>query len=177
MQASKIWITALVAVTALGACANDSKKPKVSSKDKPAAKKAASFATRTPPTGATAMGKQSAPRAGSVTIPVDNVDVYQFSTDIDGNGSSDALYWALGPDATYIWGQITLPCTDDEDRPTGETGTAELVYEGNAAGYGWMLSIDSCGLSAVIGCSGTSEADEVCGSCAFHGDLVTCSSD
>jgi len=57
--------------------------------------------------------------------------------------------------------------------PTGETGTADFVYEADSTGYGWMTSTDSCGYSTLFGCS-SDGGPEVCGGCDFNNSFVAC---
>ena len=143
--------------------------------EKGAADMVKSFATSTPPTGATSMGAQSTPSAGPVSIPITNVDVYTFQASLTGDGSDETLYWAAGGDGTiYVWGQIDLDCVDDNGNSTGETGVADLVYEANGQDYGWMTATDSCGYSTYFGCSSDDGGAEVCGGCDFNADFIAC---
>jgi hypothetical protein len=136
---------------------------------------AQSFATSTPPSGATSMGTTSSPQAGPATLPIDGVDVYTFQGSLSSDGSDDeTLYWAALDDGTvYVWGEIDIDCVDDAGNETGDTGTADLVYEVNGSDYGWMTATDSCGYSSYFGCS-SSGGDEVCGGCDFDSESIDC---
>jgi len=133
------------------------------------------FAQKTPPANATSMGMMSSPQAGNTTIPIQNVEVYVFTANIDSSPDPETLYWAEDGDYVYVWGQIGLECVDDNGDPTGETGTADLVYEENSAGYGWMTATDACGYSTLYGCSDDGTG-EVCGGCDWNEDFIACTS-
>jgi hypothetical protein len=144
----------------------------VAAQEQHTAQMAQSFATTTPPTNGTSMGMQSSPQAGSVTIPITNVEVYSFQGDLGGGG--ETLYWAAADSLVYVWGQIELTCVDDAGNPTGETGVADFVYEASGSDYGWMTATTSCGYSTYFGCSAASGGAEVCGGCDFNSDFIAC---
>jgi hypothetical protein len=143
-------------------------------KEKGVANDVKGFATSTPPMGATSMGMMTQPKAGNVTIPITNVEVYQFTANVDPDPTVETMYWAASGDAIYVWGEIDIDCIDDSGASTGETGVAELVYEANSSDYGWMTATDSCGYSTFFGCSSEGGAPEVCGGCDFNADFVVC---
>ena len=170
-------IPVLAAAVMFAACGSSSSKtpPKAAEmKEQTTASKAKSFAKSTPPTGATSMGMMSSPQQGKLTIPVQNVEVYVFTSDLDGNSSQDTLYWAADSSAAYVWGSIALDCVDESGVATGETGTADFALASAESGYGWMIATDACGYSTAFGCSGTSAADEVCGGCDWNGSFIAC---
>ncbi|HEY0252921.1 MAG TPA: hypothetical protein VGC41_15405 [Kofleriaceae bacterium] len=144
-----------------------------SSGEKQTAQKVGSYASSTPPAGATSMGMKSQPTAGGLTIPVTNVEVFVFTANVDDDASDETLYWATDGDAVYVWGQIDLDCVDDNGSSTGETGVADFVYEGDSGGWGWMTSTDSCGYSTLFGCSDDGTG-EVCGGCDWDESYVAC---
>jgi hypothetical protein len=147
----------------------------VATQEQSTATMAQSYATTTPPANGTSMGMQTSPQAGAVTIPITNVEVYTFQGDL-GSGGSEQMYWAQGSDGTvYVWGEIALQCVDDSGNPTGETGTADLVYESAGSDYGWMTATTSCGYSTFFGCSSSGGA-ETCGGCDFNSEFIACSS-
>jgi hypothetical protein len=131
------------------------------------------FAGKTPPSNATSMGMMSMPKAGNTTIPIQNVEVYVFTANIDDSPGDETLYWADDGDYVYVWGQIALECVDDSGAPTGETGTADFVYEANGDHYGWMTATDSCGYSTLYGCSDDG-GGEVCGGCDWNEAFIAC---
>lgn len=141
--------------------------------EKTTANAVAGYATSTPPAGAQSMGMMSSPKAGNVTIPVTNVEVFVFTANVDSSGPDETLYWATDGQVVYVWGQIALVCVDDNGAETGETGTADFVYEADAQGYGWMTATDSCGYSTFFGCSNDG-GGEVCGGCDFNDQFIAC---
>jgi hypothetical protein len=126
-----------------------------------------------PPSGAASMGMQSQPTAGGKTLPISNVEVFVFQANIDSDPAPETLYWASDGTVTYVWGSIGLTCVDDNDQPTGETGTADFIMEADANGYGWMVSTTSCGYTTLFGCSGDSSG-ETCGGCDFNDSFIVC---
>jgi hypothetical protein len=142
-------------------------------KEKDTANHVKGFAKNTPPAGARSMGTMTSPRVGTTTIPIENVEVYVFTADIDDDESSETLYWALEDDVVYVWGDIDLACVDEDGIETGEIGIADFIYELDSEGYGWMIATDSCGYSTLFGCSGD-DAGEVCGGCDFDDDYIVC---
>jgi hypothetical protein len=131
------------------------------------------LATKTPPANGTSMGMMSQPKAGNTTIPINNVEVYVFTANIDSSPGDETLYWADDGDTVYVWGQIALECVDDNGDPTGETGTADFIYEDNGDTYGWLTSTDSCGYSTLYGCSDDGSG-EVCGGCDWNAAFIAC---
>jgi len=141
--------------------------------EKPTADKVKGYAQTTPPTGATSMGMMSSPTAGSLTIPITNIEVFAFSANVDSSPGDETMYWAVDGSYVYVWGQVALECVDDNGAPTGETGVADVVYEADGASYGWMTSTDSCGYSTDFGCSNDGNG-EVCGGCDWNASFVAC---
>jgi hypothetical protein len=137
---------------------------------------ARAYAQKTPPSNAVSMGMMSAPKAGSTTIPIQSVEVYKFTANIDDDTSGEELFWAFDGDVVYVWGTIDLECVDDDDAPTGETGVATFILEADDFGYGWMVSTDACGYSTLYGCS-ADEGDEVCGGCDWDDQMIVCDAD
>src|SRR5262249_46640285 len=110
-----------------------------------------------------------------VTIPITNVAVFTFQANVDADDSPETLYWAIdGSGVVYVWGQRDLVCVDDDDQPTGATGTAALIHAESSDGYGWMTATDACGYSTYYGCSATGADSEVCGGCDFNDDFIAC---
>lgn len=146
--------------------------------EKGTANKAASYAKKTAPAGATSMGMMSSPKAGNTTIPITNVEVYVFDANIDETEGDETLYWAydVDSDTAYVWGQIGLDCVDDNGDPTGETGSADFVYEDGPNGSGWLTATDACGYSTLFGCSDDGTG-EVCGGCDWNDTAIVCTSD
>ena len=145
----------------------------VTGKEKPTAAMVAAYAKSTPPSSATSMGMLTSPKAGTTTIPITNVEVFVFHANVDGTGGDETMYWAATEDAIYVWGQIGLTCVDDGGNDTGETGTADFVYEADAQGAGWMTATDACGYSTYFGCS-SDGGGEVCGGCDFNQSFIAC---
>jgi hypothetical protein len=133
------------------------------------------YAKTTPPSGAHSMGMMSSPRAGSATIPITNVEVYVFTANVDDDASGETLYWAYDGEVAYVWGAIDIDCVDDDGLETGETGTADFIYEADADGYGWMVATDACGYSTFFGCSDDG-GGETCGGCDFDSESIVCAS-
>jgi hypothetical protein len=145
----------------------------VTNHEKSTAAKVEGFAKSTPPAGAQSMGMMSSPHAGNTTIPIANVEVFQFSANIDDNAGEDTFYWAVDGDTVYVWGQIGLVCVDDAGNPDGETGTADFVLSATGEKYGWMTATSSCGYTTFFGCSNATGAD-VCGGCDFNATFIEC---
>jgi hypothetical protein len=144
--------------------------------EKGTAGKVAGYAnSTTPPSGATSMGMMSAPHAGATTIPITNTEVFVFTANVDDDASSETLYWAydLDSDTVFVWGQIDLECVDDGGASTGETGTADFVYEADPGGWGWLTGTDACGYSTLFGCSDDG-GGEVCGGCDWDASAIVC---
>jgi hypothetical protein len=133
-----------------------------------------SFASTTPPSGATSMGMQSNPQAGRTAIPITNVEVYVFSANINSDPAPETLYWAYDGTVAYVWGAFDLECVDDSGSATGETGSADFIYTADASGYGWMVSTESCGYSTLYGCSDDDGGGETCGGCDWNDSFVAC---
>jgi hypothetical protein len=92
---------------------------------------------KAPPVNAISVGKMSSPKAGTQTIPIQDVDVYKFS-------AQDAeLYWAYDGEVVYVWGTIELE--DDV-----ASGAADMILEADDFGYGWLISTSRATLH---GCS------------------------
>lgn len=125
------------------------------------------------PAGATSMGMQAQPQAGGTALPITNVEVFVFQANVDSDPSAETMYWATDGTATYVWGAIDLVCVDENDQPTGETGTADFIMEADSGGYGWMVSTTSCGYTTLAGCSNDGSG-EVCGGCDYNQDFIAC---
>jgi hypothetical protein len=126
-----------------------------------------------PPSGATSMGMQAQPQAGGKALPIANVEVFVFQANVDSDPSPETMYWATDGTATYVWGATDLVCVDDNDQPTGESGTADFIMEVDSGGYGWMVSTTSCGYTTLFGCSNDGSGD-VCGGCDYNQDFIAC---
>src|SRR5439155_21948446 len=96
-----------------------------------------------------------------------------FATDIDDSQGDKTLYWAIDGATVYVWGQVALTCVDDSGNPTGETGSADLIFSAGAGGYGWMTATDACGYTTLFGCSNDG-GGEVCGGCDFNAAFIAC---
>jgi len=146
--------------------------------EKGTASKVMGYAQKTAPSGATSMGMMSSPHAGNTTIPITNVEVFVFQANVDDTDGDETLYWAYeaDDDTIYVWGQIGLDCVDDNGDSTGETGTADFVYEANATGSGWLTGTDACGYSTLFGCSDDGSG-EVCGGCDWDDTAIVCVSE
>ncbi len=166
----------LTSLTIVGACSGTAvvvNQTAATNAEKGTADKVKSYASTTPPAGATSMGMMSSPKVGTTTIPVSNVEVYLFTANIDGNSGDETLYWATDGQAAFVWGTIGLDCVDDSGASTGETGSADFVYEADAGGWGWYTSTGACGYSTVFGCSNDG-GGEVCGGCDWNDDFIAC---
>jgi hypothetical protein len=143
------------------------------SAEKGTADKVKGYAQPTPPSNAMSMGMQSSPQAGGLTIPITNVEVFEFQANVDADSSEETLYWAEDGEEVYVWGQIDLDCVDDTGASTGETGVADFVYASDSSGWGWMTSTDACGYSTDFGCSDDG-GGEVCGGCDWNDAFIAC---
>lgn len=174
--------TVFAVVVAFAACGGSSSGNKPPAKGGTAAKnekmsadKVRTFATKTPPANGTSMGKMTTPKAGKVNIPIQDTEVYMFNANVSllPDAADETLFWAATADAVYVWGEIDLVCVDENDEETGETGTAEFVFEADDQGYGWLTSTDSCGYTTIFGCSDDGSG-EVCGGCDFNEQFIQC---
>jgi hypothetical protein len=169
-----ILLSALVACSGSSVVVNNGT---AAQKEKDTANGVKGYAKMTPPTNAMSMGPKTAPKAGSTTIPITNVDVYVFTANVDDDAGAETLYWARDSDAIYVWGDIDIDCIDDDGEATGETGVADFIYEADGEGYGWMVATDACGYSTFFGCSAEGGGAEVCGGCDFDESFVICAAD
>lgn len=141
---------------------------------KASAKAVANFAKKEPPTNAASLGVQSAPQAGRRTLPIRNVEVFQFTAEIDDDHQGEeTMYWALAGDIVYVWGEVAIVCVDEDGVETGESGGASFIYVADGEKYGWFTSTDACGYSTDFGCAGD-DRGEVCGGCDFNETFVSC---
>jgi len=175
----KFAFLALSSLAALEACGgsnvvvNQQTATAATQMEKSTATMVQSFAQTTPPMNAQSVGMQSQPQAGSVAIPIQNVEVYEFSANIDDQEGDETLYWATDGNTVYVWGEIGLTCVDDQGAETGETGTGYFVFEAEGDTYGWLAATDSCGYSTYLGCSNDGGGD-VCGECDFNSEAIAC---
>jgi hypothetical protein len=171
------FMTTLALLVGFAACSaptvNNQINNNAAMKEKDTANNVKTYAKSTPPTGGTSMGMMSSPKAGSQTIPIQNVEVYLFTANIDDDAAGETMYWAYDGEVIYVWGSIDIECVDEDDVETGETGDAYFIMEADAEGYGWMVATDSCGYSTIYGCSGD-DSGETCGGCDFDDEYIVC---
>lgn len=173
---NKLLGLTLLTLSTLGACSGTSvnvSQGVATTAEMGTANKVKAYASSTPPSGATSMGMMSSPTAGGITVPITNVEVFVFTANVDDDPSPETLYWASDGTAVYVWGAIDLECVDDAGTATGETGSADFVYEADANDWGWMTSTDSCGYATLFGCSDDGSG-EVCGGCDWNEDFIAC---
>ena len=174
MRMMMLWFTLVLVGCSNSPTVNVNNTGGAAMKEKDTANGVKSYATKTMPPGAKSVGMMTSPRAGNTTIPIVNVEVYTFTANIDDDATGEVLYWALTPEAVYVWGAIDLVCVDDDGFETGETGVADFIYEADEFGYGWMVATDSCGYSTFFGCSADAGGPETCGGCDFDSDYIVC---
>jgi len=172
---NKLSCLALVLASACGNSVQVAQVTGAADMEKGTAGKVAGYAQHTAPSGATSMGMMSSPHAGTTTIPITNVEVFVFQANVDATSGDETMYWAYDADidTVYVWGQIDLVCVDDNGDSTGETGTADFVYEADPNGSGWLTGTDACGYSTLFGCSDDGTG-EVCGGCDWNDSFIVC---
>lgn len=124
------------------------------------------------PDGATKKGKVDKPKVASTQIPVDDLDVYNFSEDVNGDGKDDKLSWAHVEDGTtYIWGVIPVEC-DGKKKDTSGGFVLEVLEDGSGT---WMLAADKCPANDLYGCGFDENGDETtCGICSWEENHLVC---
>jgi hypothetical protein len=148
----------------------------VSTKEKPTTKpKTASLKTKagsTPPAGATSKGKQSSPQVGSLTVPINNVDVYVFTDDFDGDGKDDTIYWAYDGSSTYLWTVGSVTCADGTTTDPAGAFVVEIKPDGTGT---WLVSTGACPSSDLFGCDfDASGTETTCGVCQIQDGNLVC---
>lgn len=129
----------------------------------------------TPPKGAKSVGTKSKPKAGGKSLPVSDLEVYEFSFDYDGDGDEDTLEWAhVDSGSTYIWSETEIECDDGETDGTGGF-FMEIKDDGSGA---FFFATDSCPEDNLYGCEFDKKGKTTtCGACAFSDEDIACEAD
>jgi hypothetical protein len=126
-----------------------------------------------PPAGARAEGKKTRPKAGTIEVPIEDVDVYTFRLDVDGSGVERDVEWAH-PDggSTYLWARMPVECAAGP-----HNGDGFFLMEVQADGSGtYLYSIEGCPSSDLFGCDFDANGDDTtCGLCSTDGVELVCS--
>ncbi|MFO0624976.1 MAG: hypothetical protein U0325_05110 [Polyangiales bacterium] len=130
----------------------------------------------TAPMGAMSTGMMSRPRvspASTVTVPVMNTEVYQFSCTPEGATAPTTCSWAYDAATmrNYIWWTQPFACES-----TGANADAAVLLEINADGSGGFLLGSACGDINLAGCQYDAAGTlTTCGACSLNeSGLVVC---
>lgn len=130
----------------------------------------------TAPMGATSMGMMSRPpiaTGSTVTVPVNNAEVFQFQCMPEGVTSPIMCHWAYDSAnmRNYIWWTQSTTCAS-----TSAAADAAVLVEVNADGSGGFLLGSTCPDINLAGCQFTATGDlGTCGACnVAESGLITC---
>ena len=123
------------------------------------------------PPGAVYLGRQQHPSVGDTSLPLENVEVYQFSVR-SRRGLLIPVNWTYVPEGgTFMWGNAPLQCEDGSVISNGSYG---MRIRDNGTG-GYLLGSNRCETGQVFGCQFDAKGTETaCGACAWNaaGDVA-----
>jgi hypothetical protein len=125
------------------------------------------LAGQTPPSGAKSVGTKTNPQLGSITVPIQEVEVYVVAFDFDGNGSNEDVQWAyVESGSTYLWLTGPMTCGD------GSGGAGGFLMEVKADGTGsYLFTFEGCSSSDLFGCDFDAAGTETtCGACSVDAE-------
>jgi hypothetical protein len=127
-----------------------------------------------PPSGATSLGVEAHPAVGDLSLPIENVNVYQFTVKTQ-QGNVIPVKWSYSPGTgTYIWATAPIDCGDGNTIARG--GFVMKIREDGTGSY--ALGTRQCPVAAVYGCGFDSHQKETgCGACAWNGTDLACTQD
>ncbi len=141
-------------------------------KTKPKTSSLKAKAGSTPPAGAKSVGPMTQPKAGAVTVPITNVEVFTFEDTFADDGSAQTINWAyVEGKGTYLWASGSVTCAD------GTTDSSAAFLMGVAPdGTGtYLFSLPGCPNGDLFGCDfDASGNDTTCGVCSVQNDAIAC---
>jgi hypothetical protein len=126
-----------------------------------------------PPAGATSTGTQSSPKAGAVTVPITDVEVFTFEEEIAEGSPAQRFDWAyVEGTGTYLWTTGAVTCADGS---TDETAAFLMEVKPDGSGT-YLFSLPGCPSSDLFGCDFDGEGTETtCGACVVdEAGSLTC---
>jgi hypothetical protein len=127
-----------------------------------------------PPSGATSLGNEAQPAVGDLTLPIQNVPVYQFNVKTQ-QGVTVPVKWAYqAGTGTYMWATAPIECGDGTTIARG--GFVMKIREDGTGSY--ALGTRSCPIATIYGCAfDAHQKDTGCGACAWNGNDLACTQD
>src|SRR5262249_52543203 len=124
-----------------------------------------------PPSGATNIGMEAQPMVGDLSLPIQNVAVYQFAVKTM-SGATIPINWAYQAGAgTYLWATAPIDCGDGSTIARG--GFVMEIREDGTGSY--ALGTRHCPIAHIYGCGFDKHQKETsCGACAWNGTDLTC---
>lgn len=155
-----------------GAADGGATSTKARPKTKPRTASLKSKAGPTPPAGATSKGRQTKPKAGALTLPLVDTEVFTFQEVLDEGGASTTINWArVETGTTYLWASNSVTCDDGSTDPNA----AFLMEVGPDGAGSWVFSLPGCPAGDLFGCDFDEAGEETtCGACALDGEALVC---
>ena len=124
-----------------------------------------------PPSGATVIGTEAQPTVGDLSLPIQNVQVYQFTVKTQ-SGSTIPVKWAYqAGTGTFLWATAPIECGDGNMIARG--GFVMKIREDGTGSY--ALGTRQCPVSTIYGCGFDNRQKETqCGACAWSGTDLAC---
>ncbi|MDB4941688.1 MAG: hypothetical protein JWP97_1222 [Labilithrix sp.] len=126
----------------------------------------------TPPAGARSAGPKTQPKAGAVTVPITNVEVYTFDDTFSDDGAAQTFEWAyVQGTGTFLWTSGPVTCADGSTDPAG----AFLMGVAPDGTGTYVFSLGGCPSSDLFGCDFDAAGNETaCGACQVQDDTIVC---
>jgi hypothetical protein len=127
-----------------------------------------------PPHGAASLGTEAHPAVGQLSLPIENVQVYQFNVKTQ-QGATIPVKWAYSPGTgTFMWATAPIECGDGSTIANG--GFVMKIREDGTGSY--ALGTRQCPVAAVFGCGFDDHQKQTgCGACAWNGNDLACTED
>jgi hypothetical protein len=127
-----------------------------------------------PPSGAASLGTEAQPAVGDLSLPIQNVPVYQFTVKTAG-GQTIPVKWAYqGGTGTFMWATAPIECGDGSTIARG--GFVMKIREDGTGSY--ALGTRQCPMARIYGCGFDQHQKETgCGACAWNGTDLACVED
>jgi len=127
-----------------------------------------------PPAGAASLGMEAQPAVGDLSLPIQNVPVYQFNVKTQ-QGNTIPVKWAYqAGTGTFLWATAPIECGDGTTIARG--GFVMKIREDGTGSY--ALGTRQCPVAAIYGCGFDSHQKETgCGACAWNGTDLACTQD
>ena len=125
-----------------------------------------------PPTGATSTGAQTQPKAGAVTVPISNVEVFTYTDAFSDDSAAQPFLWAYVPDTgTYLWTSGAVTCADGSVDSAGAF-LMEVLPDGTGT---YLFSLAGCPTGDLFGCDFDASGNETtCGVCQVQDGALVC---